>query len=247
MRVGVFDSGAGGLTVAKPMFKSNLFETIVYYGDTARVPYGNKKHDTIIKYALESLAFFEKKNIDLLVIACNTVSVLALDELKQKAPFPVLGVVESGVRALMRKSKSIDDKILIIGTKNTISSEGYQKMLKQNGFHKITAIATGLLVPLVEEGLLGGAIVDETIKYYLSDVAEPDLIILGCTHFPLLHDSIQSHFPNSKLIHSGEIIVEIIMDNCPIENHNFNTSIEYHASDDLSSLLKRAEIYMGTK
>ncbi len=126
MKIGLFDSGAGGLSVVKSLIKSNLFDEIIYYGDTARVPYGTKDKNTIIRYSLEALEFFNNFDIDLLITACNTVSAYALDEMNSKSHYPVVGVVESGVLAL-RESYQRDDLILIIVQK------AYQvKILKKN-------------------------------------------------------------------------------------------------------------------
>jgi len=126
VKIGLFDSGAGGLSVVKSLIKSNLFDEIIYYGDTARVPYGTKDKNTIIRYSLEALEFFNNFDIDLLITACNTVSAYALDEMNSKSHYPVVGVVESGVLAL-RESYQRDDLILIIVQK------AYQvKILKKN-------------------------------------------------------------------------------------------------------------------
>ena len=183
MKVGVFDSGAGGLSVVKSLLEHKLFEEIIYYGDTARVPYGPKDSNTVVRYSLEALEFFNNFDIDLLITACNTVSAYAITELKAKASYPVVGVIEPGIKALQN---SLDDKnspILIIGTRATIASERYQNELGQLGFKNITAMQTGLFVPLVEEGIFDGALLHETMEHYFKDIKTPSAIILDAPIF----------------------------------------------------------------
>jgi len=222
MKLGVFDSGIGGLTVVKSLLEHQLFEEIIYYGDTARVPYGTKDKNTIIRYGIEAVEFFKNFDLDLIIVACNTVSAYALKEMRESASCPVIGVVEAGVLACSNSLLDKDSNILILGTSATIKSKAYEIGLKENGFTNVDAKATGLFVPLVEEEIYNGAILDETFKYYFKDIKNsPDAIILGCTHFPLISDAIQNYFGNgTKLIHSGEAIVQ------DLEN-KFNFSIKY--------------------
>jgi len=211
MRVGVFDSGAGGLTVAKSLLETPIFDEIIYYGDTARVPYGPKDSNTIIRYSLEAIEFFNNFDIDCLITACNTVSAYAIPTMRQKALYPVYGVIEPGVLALNNKIKNKDANILIIGTRATINSKIYQKSLEKIGYKNITAIQTGMLVPIVEEGILAGDVLHQMLQYYFKDIDTPDAIILGCTHFPLISKEISKFFDNKPiLIHSGEAIVEFL-------------------------------------
>ena len=151
MRVGVFDSGVGGLSVLKSLYEANLFEEIIYYGDTARVPYGVKDKETIIKFCLEALEFFKSFKIDMLIIACNTASAYALETLRARADFPIYGVIEAGVRATCKNLEDKDKEILVIATKATINSRQYQINLEKEGFTRVKALATGLFVPMVEE------------------------------------------------------------------------------------------------
>ena len=200
MRVGVFDSGAGGLTVAKSLLKSSLFEEIIYYGDTARVPYGTKDSNTIIRYGLEAIEFFNNFNVDALITACNTVSAYALPSMRDKSKYPIYGVIKPGILALSKRVKDLNSNILIIGTRATINSKRYEIELKKLGYKNITAIQTGMLVPIVEEGILEGPVLNEMLHYYFKDVKNPDAIILGCTHFPLVSKAISNYF-NLSLIH----------------------------------------------
>ncbi len=166
MKIGVFDSGVGGLSVLKSLLDSKLFSEIIYYGDTARVPYGNKDKGTIVRFSLECVDFFIPHKIDMLIVACNTVSAYALNQMQKIAPFPVIGVVESGVLSLSNKIKNKKDSILIIATKATIKSGIYEKHLRSLGYENITSLQTGLFVPIVEEGITKGEILEATMRYY---------------------------------------------------------------------------------
>jgi len=237
MRVGVFDSGVGGLTVVKSLLEHQLFEEIIYFGDTARVPYGVKDKNTIVRYSLEALEFFKNFEIDLLITACNTVSAYALDELKENAPFDVVGVVEPGILALENCIKDKNANILIIGTKATISSRAYETPLQSNQYANITARATGLFVPIVEEGLYSGNILTSTMDHYFNDLDHPDAIILGCTHFPLIAKSISEYFNgNTQLIHSGEAIVEYLQHHYDFHKKFEKTDLKLFASENPEAL-----------
>ena len=237
MRVGVFDSGIGGLTVVKSLLEHNLFEEIIYFGDTARVPYGVKDQNTIIRYSLEALEFFKNFDIDLLITACNTVSAYALDEMKAQAPFDIIGVVEPGILAAENALDNENANILILGTKATVSSKAYETLLKRHGYNNLTAKATGLFVPIVEEGLFEGEVLQSAMQHYFNDLSSPDAIILGCTHFPLIADAINDHFENrSLLIHSGEAIVEYLEQHYDFTKRFENTELKLFASENPDAL-----------
>ncbi len=241
MRVGIFDSGVGGFSVVKSLLEHNLFEEIIYYGDTARVPYGTKDENTIIRYSLEAIEFFNNFDIDLLITACNTVSAYALPTMRSKSSYPIIGVITSGVKALENRMLNKDSNILVIATKSTILSNRYQKEIKLLGYNNIQAIQTGLFVPIVEEGLFDGDILDSTINYYFKDLKKPDAIILGCTHFPLISHSINNYFNKTPImIHSGEAIVEYLENNLKIKNRFDNTNLKIYASDNVDGLRKIA-------
>ncbi|WP_457560486.1 glutamate racemase [Caminibacter sp.] len=234
-RCGVFDSGVGGLSVAKELLKAKLFDEIIYYGDTARVPYGNKNESTIIRYSLEALEFLKNFDIDFLVVACNSASSVAIEELRREASFPVVGVIEAGIKAIENEDKN--SNILLIGTKRTIESGKYQKLLTQKGFQNITAKPTPLFVPLVEEGIVDGKIVEDVFELYFSDIerGKIDIVILGCTHYPFLSKSLQKYFFNAKLIHSGQAIVEMLKKDYGLKTKN-DTTIQLFASDNPKAL-----------
>ena len=244
-RCGVFDSGIGGLSVAREILKAKLFDEIIYFGDTARVPYGNKNESTIIRYSLEALEFLKNFDIDFLVVACNSASSVAIDELRREAPFPVVGVIEAGVKAIESRAKK-DDSILLTGTKRTIASNKYQNLLKKNGFKNITAVSTPLFVPLVEEGIYEGVIVDNIFDLYFKGIDNNKIehIILGCTHYPFLSKSFKKHFPNASLIHSGQAIVEMLKQ----EYHLYSkeeTSIKLFASEGVKEFRKKAKEWLN--
>ena len=237
MRIGVFDSGAGGLSVVKSLLKSKLFNEIIYYGDTARVPYGTKDKNTIIRYSLEALEFFNNFDIDLLITACNTVSAYALNEMNSKSGYPILGVIEAGVMALENHNIDKDEPILIIATRATINSSRYQNALIKLGYKNITAIQTGLFVPLVEEGIFDGDILNATMKYYFHNISTPKAIILGCTHFPLISSSLKEYFHNKPtLIHSGEAIVEYLKIYHNLKQNAQQSRLKIFASDNVAGL-----------
>lgn len=244
-RIGVFDSGIGGLSVVKSLLEHQLFEEIIYFGDTARVPYGVKDANTIIRYSLEALEFFKNFDIDLLIVACNTASAYALDELKKNAPFDVIGVVEPGILATENALQNKDANILILGTKATIQSQAYEAPLRQT-YSNVNAIATGLFVPIVEEGLYNGPVLESTMQHYFQNQPKPDAIILGCTHFPLISDAISSYFDNqSLLIHSGEAIVEYLEHHYHFEKIFPTTQMKFFASENPEALRAVAEKWLN--
>jgi len=245
LRAALFDSGVGGLTVAKSLLEHNLFDEIVYFGDTARVPYGPKDKNTIIRYSLEALEFFKNFDPDILITACNSVSAHALPELRKNANFPVVGVIEPGVVALEKKLQDKNAHILIIGTRATISSQKYQTLLKKRGFHNITAKATPLFVPLVEEEIFEGEIVEATMRHYFDGI-RPDAVILGCTHFPLITEALKSFFgQKTLLIHSGEAIVEYLQEGFGIQKAKSPTTLKLFASENPEKLKKIAQSWLG--
>jgi len=185
--VGIFDSGVGGLTVYKAIKERMPFLRIVYFGDTARVPYGTKSKETITRFSIENTEFLLTQNIDLIVVACNTASSVAIEVLKEKFSIPIFGVVNPLAETAYLKTKN--KNIGVIGTNATIASKAYEKALK--GFDRslnIYSKACPLLVPLVEEGWLQGEVPELVVKHYLWELKEKniDTLILGCTHYPLL-------------------------------------------------------------
>jgi len=176
-------------------------------------------------------------------VACNSASSAALEDLRKEASFSVVGVIEAGVRALTEEDKN--KNILLVGTKRTIESNKYQNLLKQNGFKNITAISTPLFVPLVEEGIVEGEITDKVFELYFKDIDKEkvDIIILGCTHYPFLSKTFKKHFPNAKLIHSGQAIVDLLKNEFNLKEKQ-NSSIKLYASDNPEELRQKAKIWL---
>lgn len=244
MTAGVFDSGVGGLSVAKSLIDAKMYDEIVYYGDTARVPYGSKDENTIIRYCLEAVEFFKNFGIDILIVACNTASSYALEEMRKVAPFEIVGVIEPGVMSIKKEQPNHEASILVIGTKATVNSKKYQIMLEKEGFKNIVSVETGFFVPLVEDGILEGELLDATMKHYFKDLNEPEFIILGCTHFPLISNAIQRYFKNSKLVHSGEAIVDYLKQTYNVDFKVNKTNLRLFASSSPDRLKQTAESWL---
>lgn len=192
--IGVFDSGVGGLTVAREIMRNLPNEDIVYFGDTARVPYGSKSKDNIIRYSRQIIHFLQTKGVKAIVIACNTASALALDAVKDEFDIPIIGVVEPGARAALAVTET--KKVGVIGTEATVRSAMYEKII-QGLEPDVTVVAKAcpLFVPLVEEGFKKHHVTDEIIDYYLASLKQTDIdaLILGCTHYPLLRSKIREY------------------------------------------------------
>jgi glutamate racemase len=189
--IGVFDSGIGGLTVVKALRDLLPNENIFYLGDTARVPYGPKSPETVQRYAVELAGMLMQKNAKALVVACNTVSSVALPLLTKKFSVPVIGVIEPGARAALQATRN--RHIGVIGTRATIRSGAYEKTLRAAASNvRVSSRACPLLVPLIEEGLLDDDVTDRMIMRYLEPMLADgiDTLVLGCTHYPLLTDAI---------------------------------------------------------
>src|SRR6516164_9043807 len=189
--IGVFDSGIGGLTVVKAVSDRLPNETIVYLGDTARVPYGPKSPETVQRYALELAHMLMQKDAKALVVACNTVSSVALALLTRKFSVPVIGVIEPGARAALQATRN--QHVGVIGTRATIRSGAYEKALRASDHNvRVSSRACPLLVPLIEEGLLDDDVTDRMIIRYLEPMLKEgiDTLVLGCTHYPLLSTAI---------------------------------------------------------
>jgi len=208
--IGVFDSGLGGLTVAKAIKAKLPNENIVYLGDTARVPYGNKSTLLVTDYATQITNFLLEENAKLIVVACNTASALALPALQSEFQVQILGVILPGSKAAVHATRN--KHVGVIGTIATINSNAYSQALNEiDSSIQITAQACPLFVPLVEEGWLNGPVPSEVTASYLKsiNVANVDTLILGCTHYPLLKPMIQEHVnDNTVLIDSAETVAE---------------------------------------
>ena len=213
--IGVFDSGFGGLTVLKALLEVLPEADYLYFGDTARLPYGSKSAETVARYACEAAKFLEQQGAEMLVIACNTATALALPQIHHAASVGVLGVVEPGAQRALAASKS--GKVVVIGTEATISSHAYRKALaalKIEAHEK----ACPLLVPLVEEGWVDHPVTEEVARIYLNQAfrdsfASADVLLLGCTHYPLLKPVLQRIVPAGvTLVDSAESVALSVLD-----------------------------------
>lgn len=189
--VGVFDSGVGGLTVAREIMRQLPNEKIVYFGDTARVPYGSKSKETILRYSRQIIRFLKTKGVKAIVVACNTASALALEEIRDEIDMPIIGVVKPGAKVAVEKT--VNKRVGVIATEATISSGLYTDYIKaQDADVTVYSKACPLFVPLVEEGWLKDSVTEEVARRYLEELKEQniDTLVLGCTHYPLLRNMI---------------------------------------------------------
>lgn len=189
--VGVFDSGVGGLTVAREIMRNLPMEKIIYFGDTARVPYGSKSKDTVIRYSRQIVRFLREQKVKAIVVACNTASALALEELEADSEIPILGVVKPGASVAIRTTRK--KRVGVIATEATINSHLYKKLIcAMNPEITVIGRPCPLFVPLVEEGWLKDPVTETVARRYLKDLQQQDIdtLILGCTHYPLLRSLI---------------------------------------------------------
>lgn len=251
--IGFFDSGIGGLTVVKSVSSLLPNENIVYFGDTARVPYGSKSNETVVEYSLQAANFLLRKNIKLLVVACNTASSVALKELKRFLTIPVVGMIEPGAKMALQESKN--GIVGVIGTRATINNKAYALELKKlNPKAKVFEQACPLFVPLAEEGWLDHKSTELIAKEYLSQLRgkKIDSLILGCTHYPILHNVIQKVVgKNVKLIDSGTPAARVVEEYLNARGlRNTSNQIgqkEFYVSDVPAKFREIAEKFLGKK
>ena len=212
--IGFFDSGVGGLTCIPSLQKKLPNERIVFYGDTARTPYGSKSIDTIKKFSCQIADYLVSHDVKMIVIACNTISATCLDTLRRRHPqIPIVGVVEPMARKIANEEKE-EIEIGVIGTKVTVSSGVYANLItSKNKGVKLFSKACPAFVPLIEEGIINNEIMDLTIKYYLDDFIKNNnlkKLVLGCTHYPFLKQNFARIYPDLKLLNpSAEVINEV--------------------------------------
>lgn len=214
--IGIFDSGLGGLTVFRRVVERMPRESIIYLGDTARVPYGAKSADTVIRYARGCAKILLERGVKMLVVACNTASACALDALREELDVPVIGVIEPGAGVAARKTRN--KRIGVIGTESTIRSDAYV-----NAIHAIDPSLDifckpcPLFVPLAEEGWTSGLVAEEAARIYLEEIVarDVDTLVLGCTHYPLLRDVIAKVMgPSVTLVDSAEATAQVVAEVC---------------------------------
>jgi len=250
--IGVFDSGIGGLTVVREIMASLPNESIVYFGDTARVPYGTKSASMVRTFALQDTRFLLKQNVKIVVVACHTASSVALDQLNGIFSLPVIGVIEPGVEAALKATTL--NRIGVIGTRGTVLSGTYEKKLaeRREGVEVVTQ-ACPLFVPLVEEGWLEGEVTRRVAAIYLQPLLDKkiDTLIMGCTHYPLLKPVIQDFFRGEvHLIDSAEETAKTIRVRLAqerLENRSTLPSHRFFVSDIPHHFLKIGEQCLGRK
>ncbi|MFZ5800579.1 MAG: glutamate racemase [Candidatus Omnitrophota bacterium] len=210
--IGIFDSGVGGLTVFKELVRQLPGEDVIYFGDTARVPYGIKSAETVIRFSIENILFLLNRDVKLICVACNTVSSLALPVIKHHFKVPIVGVIAPAVREAVYATQN--KKIGVIGTQGTIRSRTYEAEIRHlDSEIKVFAVACPLFVPFAEEGLTDGPVVEAVARMYLKPLKEArvDAVILGCTHYPLLKNVISRVMGKEvKLIDSAkQVSIEV--------------------------------------
>jgi len=247
--IGIFDSGVGGLTVLKAMRERMPGEQYIYLGDTARLPYGTKTSGTVRRYALNAAAHLNHHRVKLLVVACNTASSFAFDEVAAASPVPVVGVVQPGARAALLTSA---DRIGVIGTEGTIRSAAYQTALAGLGSGvDIRALPCPLFVPLAEEGWGDHPVTDQIARHYLTPLLEwgAQTLILGCTHYPLLRPSLHRVVgPNVHLVDSASAVAEaVISDHAELidTSHGKRGDVHIQLTDASERFLRIATAILG--
>jgi len=243
---GIFDSGLGGLTALKEVRRLLPKEHIVYFGDTGRVPYGNRSRETIIKYAIQDMSFLMSKQVDAVLIACGTVSSNAIDELRAKFPnVPIAGIVDSAVAAAVRATKN--KKIGVIATAATIKSHAFaKKLLSLDSSLNVTETACPLFVPLVENGFISPD--DEVTRLvaerYLTDMktAGIDTLILGCTHYPIIEKTIAGVLPSVAIISSSRAAAEEL---AKTQAADSDGQTEFYVSDEPVGFTQIASLFLG--
>lgn len=229
--IGVFDSGVGGLTVAREIMRQIPNERLVYFGDTARVPYGNKSKETITKYSKQIIRFLKTQNVKAIVVACNTASAYALDEIEKELDIPIIGVVKPGAKVAAEATRN--GKVGVIATAGTIQSGIYTEYIQgMKPDIQVIGKACPLFVPLVEEGLLEDPVTDEIATRYLNELKDIDIdtLILGCTHYPLIRSTV------------GRIMGQQVT----LVNPAYETAIELRSLLERENLLNPTTQRLGT-
>jgi len=254
--IGVFDSGFGGLTVLKALLELIPGADYAYFGDTARLPYGSKSVETVARYAVEAAHYLESHGAQMLVIACNTATALALDRITAAAHVPVVGVVEPGAEAAA--FATTNHKVVVIGTEATVSSHAYLKALQSRGL-SAREKACPLLVPLVEEGWVEHPVTEQVARIYLGEAFadgfhDADVLVLGCTHYPLLKTLLHRVAPEHvKIVDSAESTARTVASHLrqlvPLpedsEERRAAQRIKFFATDSVEKFRRLGERFLG--
>ena len=252
-RIGFFDSGIGGLTSIPYLLKDHPYEHVIFFGDTARTPYGSKSKHVIERFTLEIGEFMHKNDVKMMVAACNTISATGLGVLREHYPdIPVTGVVEPTARFVSDNCGS-DERIGILATRATVSSNAYPEAIEalSPGPRNVFQKACPAFVPLIEEGMIDNNIIDDTIRYYLDDFIRDnaiDALVLGCTHYQLIRKEIEKLYPGIRIISSSEEVItavgDILGEKDMLAGENDMESV-YYASDLSDNFLNMITLLLG--
>ncbi|MBE5924589.1 MAG: glutamate racemase [Lachnospiraceae bacterium] len=245
--IGVFDSGVGGLTVAREIMRQLPGENLVYFGDTARVPYGSKSKKTVLKYSKQIVRFLQTKKVKAIVVACNTASALALDDIAKEIDIPIIGVVKPGAKMAVETTKT--GNVGVIGTASTVKSGIYNDYIRElNSDVTVVSKACPLFVPLVEEGLIEDRVTDDIVGRYLQEMKEynVDVLVLGCTHYPLIRNAIKRFMGDgvqlvNPAFETAKDLKELLTKEGMLNKLGTKPSYEYYVSDGVESFMSFAD------
>lgn len=252
--IGVFDSGVGGLTVLKELLRFVPEASYLYFGDTARLPYGSKSAETVAKYAISAAHFLEQQGANLLVIACNTATALAFEHIRKAVHVPAIGVIEPGAQRAAAASKS--KSAAVIATEATVASHAYERALSHLGIAAVEK-ACPLLVPLVEEGWTDHSVTEQVAKIYLSELfddpashsQEPDVLLLGCTHYPLLRPLLERLVPKElTIVDSAESTARAVLSHVESQSVTLGarpSDVRFFATDSAEKFRRLGERFLG--
>jgi glutamate racemase len=254
--IGVFDSGFGGLTVLKALLELVPDANYLYFGDTARLPYGSKSVETVARYAVEAAHFLESHGAQMLVIACNTATALALDRITAAAHVPVVGVIEPGAESAAAASEN--KRVVVVGTEATVTSHAYLKALEARGL-RAREKACPLLVPLVEEGWVEHAVTEQVAGIYLGEAFadgfhDADVLVLGCTHYPLLKTLLRRVAPGHvSIVDSAEStaravaaqVLRLVPANGDVQERRRLPRLKFFATDSVEKFRRLGERFLG--
>jgi glutamate racemase len=252
LSIGIFDSGVGGLTVMKQLMNHLPHERLIYFGDTARMPYGEKSQNTIIRYAIDNAIFLMEQNIKLLVVACNTASAFAKEKLKRIFKIPIVDVIEPGAEKAIQVTRN--GRIAVLGTKGTILSGAYQtEIQKKSSGCAVFSVACPLLASLIEEKFIQHPATRLIVKEYLTPFLDKgiDTVLLGCTHYPLIKHLIQEEWgPNVTVVDSAstcaEKVASILQEKEELSKASFLPEYKFFVSDDPKKFRSIGEEFLGS-
>jgi glutamate racemase len=248
--IGVFDSGFGGLTVLKALLEVIPDADFHYFGDTARLPYGSKSTETVARYAVEAAHFLENQGIEMLVVACNTATALALPQITVASHVPVVGVVEPGAERAAMSTRN--QKVVVVGTEATVNSHAYLKALEARGVHAREK-ACPLLVPLIEEGWIEHPVTEQVARIYLTEAFSDgfhsaDTLVLGCTHYPLIKSILRKVAPaHAAIVDSAESTAQVVAEKLggASDAKSGQNSLRFFATDSVEKFRRLGSKFLG--